>query len=165
LLERVRATILITSAEEMSLMGASAFVRTNKDKLRHEAEAGGLYILNFDGPGVDGKLVLAGERICRPCDMKPILADLIREAGYESGMQVGRFLFLGAMFDHAPFARCGFDAVSLLAIGQDSWAVHTSNDSVDKLNMLGFERAGQVTLRVIERIASGVQANERACRL
>jgi hypothetical protein len=57
------------------------------------------------------------------------------------------------MFDHIPFARCGFDAVSLMAVGRASWAVHTPGDSADKLHVRGFEQAGRVAWRVIEKLA------------
>jgi len=41
---------------ELSTMGAVAFVRQNGPQLRRQAETGRVYVLNFDGPGVNGKL-------------------------------------------------------------------------------------------------------------
>jgi hypothetical protein len=58
------------------------------------------------------------------------------------------------MFDHMPFAQRGFDAVTLMAIGPASRSVHTPGDSIDKLHVRGFDQAGQVTLRVIEALAT-----------
>jgi 8-oxo-dGTP pyrophosphatase MutT (NUDIX family) len=143
--ERLRPTILITSAEEMTLMGAVAHLRREERRLLHQAEAGGLYILNFDGTGVDGKLYLVGGKENR-------LGTLIREAAQEVGVSVGRFSLFGALFDHVPFAQCGLEAVSLIALGRATWAVHTPGDSADKLHVRGFEQAGQVALRAIEKI-------------
>jgi hypothetical protein len=56
------------------------------------------------------------------------------------------------MFDHVPFAQRGLDAVSLAVIGKATRAVHTPGDSADKLHVRGFDQAGQVALRVIEKM-------------
>jgi len=168
--DRLRVTILATSAEEMTLMGAVAFAREKERMLRRQAEAGGLHILNFDGVGVDGKLYLAGNLPAtrgakvrhfegseesfdfaqgdRPQDLQ----DLIREACGELGLPLERFGLTGVMFDHMPFAQRGFDAVSLIAVGEATRSVHTPGDSADKLHVRGFELAGQVVLRVIEKL-------------
>jgi hypothetical protein len=127
-------------------------VRRNEDRLHHQAESGGLYILNLDGPGVDGKLYMVGEENSRLA-FYASLAGLVRAACSELQIPLGKFSLPGAMFDHTPFARCGFDAVSLMAVGRASWAVHTPGDSADKLHIRGFEQAGRVAWRVIEKLA------------
>ena len=146
--DRLQVTILVTSAEEMTVMGAEAYARENELTLRRQAEAGGLYILNLDGIGVDGKLYLAGGQ--RPAGR---LADLIRKACGELGIAIERFGLVGVMFDHMPFARRGLDAVSLIAVGPATRFVHTPQDTADKLEVRGFEQAGQVILKVIEGLA------------
>jgi hypothetical protein len=157
LLDKLRVTVLVTSAEELTLEGASAFVRCHEDQLRSQAKSGGLYILNLDGPGVDGKLYMVGEENGRltpyanPASHAS-LASLVRAACGELQVPLGKFLLPGAMFDHIPFARCGFDAVSLIAVGGTSWAVHTPADLADRLHIRGFEQAGRVVMRVIEKL-------------
>jgi hypothetical protein len=158
LFDKVRVTVLMTSAEELTLGGAFAFVRRNEDRLRRQAESGGLCILNLDGPGVDGKLYMVGEENSRlASNASPAsyanLAGLVRAACSELQIPLGKFSLPGAMFDHTPFARCGFDAVSLMAVGRASWAVHTPGDSTDKLHVRGFEQVGRVAWRVIEKLA------------
>jgi Zn-dependent M28 family amino/carboxypeptidase len=157
LFDKVRVMVLLTSAEELTLGGAFAFVRRNEDRLCRQAESGGLYILNLDGPGVDGKLYRAGEENRLASHASPAshanLASLVRAACSELQIPLGKFSLPGAMFDHTPFARCGFDAVSLMAVGRASWAVHTPGDSADKLHVRGFEQAGRVAWRVIEKLA------------
>jgi hypothetical protein len=154
---KARVTVLMTSAEELTLGGAFAFVRRNEDRLRRQAESGGLYILNLDGPGVDGELYMVGEENRLASYASPAshanLAGLVRAACNELQISLGEFSLPGAMFDHIPFARCGFDAVSLMAVGRASWAVHTPGDSADKLHIRGFEQAGRVAWRVIEKLA------------
>jgi len=152
LFDKVRVTVLMTSAEELTLGGAFAFVRHNEDRLRRQAEAGGLYILNLDGPGVDGKLYMVGQENSRLASHAS-LAGLVRAACVELQISLGKFSLPGAMFDHTPFARCGFNAISLMAVGRASWAVHTPGDSADKLHVRGFEQAGRVVWRVIEKLA------------
>jgi len=153
--DRLQVTILVTSAEEMTVMGAEAFARDNEQALRRQAEAGGLYILNLDGIGVDGKLCLAdglsaGKGAGRQQARR--LADLIHKACEELGVTVERFGLTGVMFDHMPFAQRGLDAVSLITVGPATRFVHTPQDTVDKLHVRGFEQAGRVILRVIERL-------------
>jgi hypothetical protein len=60
LIEKLSITVLITSAEELGVMGAQAYLKHSKSTLRSQAEVAGLHILNFDGIGLDGKLYLAG---------------------------------------------------------------------------------------------------------
>ena len=165
LFDKLRVTVLLTSAEELTLGGAFAFVRRNKDRLRRQAESGGLYILNLDGPGVDGELYMAEEENGLASYASPAshadLSGLVRAACSELQIPLGRFLLPGAMFDHIPFARCGFDAVSLMAVGGASWAVHTPGDSADKLHVRGFEQAGRVVWRVIEKLAVVCKSGRR----
>ena len=150
----VNLTILIPSAEELAVMGATACALRNARTLRRQAEAGGLHILNFDGVGVDGKLYLVGgdDQPGKPQAIR--LARPIKEACAELGVPLGRFTLPGALFDHIPFAQRGFDAMSLIAIGRATWTIHTPGDSVDKLHVQGFERAGNITLKVIEKLAA-----------
>jgi len=65
-----------------------------------------------------------------------------------------RFRFVGALFDHVPFAQHGFDAVTLMAIGRASRSVHTPDDSIDKLHRRGFDQAGRVALKVIQQLTT-----------
>ena len=121
--------------------------------LRREAETSGLYVFNFDGPGVEGKLYLVGGDERRDGVHPHRLGSLVRESCRELGLPLGRLLTLGALFDHIPFAQRGLDAVSLVAIGKATWSIHTTGDAVDKLAASGFRNAGEVALRVIEKLA------------
>jgi hypothetical protein len=146
---RLRWTILLTSAEELALMGAAAYAEQHLAQLRHSAALGGCYILNFDGVGVAGRLFYDDREQGRTGR----LAALVRRAGRDLGRPVPRFGLPGVLFDHMPFARRGLDAVTLLAAGRATWAVHTPNDTVDKLDVQGFEQAGKVAIRVIRLLS------------
>jgi hypothetical protein len=145
---RLHVTLLITSAEEAALMGAAAYVKANIAELRRQAESGGLFVLNLDGVGVDGALFFSEAQVRRPGR----LLTLIRDARRKLGLPVKRFGLGGVLFDHIPFARRGLEAVTLLAVGRASLAVHTPNDSADRLHVWGFEQAGRVAMSVIEKI-------------
>ena len=149
LLHRLRVTLLITSAEEFGLLGAAAYLLQNESHLRQHTRSRGPYILNFDGVGVDGNLYYADA----PAQSPGHLVALIREACYELSIPIKKYALPGALFDHTPFARRGFDAVSLTAIGRATRFVHTPDDTPDKLHVRGFEQAGRVALRVIEKLA------------
>jgi hypothetical protein len=64
------------------------------------------------------------------------------------------------MFDHLPFAEAGYDAISIIAIGKSTWSIHTSIDTPDKLHIRGFEQAGHLAIRVIEKL-SGLKINRK----
>jgi Peptidase family M28 len=137
-------TILIPSAEEFSLMGSAAYVQLHAEQL--DREAGRTHVLNFDGIGVDGDLRWIGRG--------GELSDRIQQTCRDLNLKLGRFNMLGALYDHLPFADRGLDAVSLIAISPASRSIHTPKDSIDKLHVRGFDQAGRVALRVIERITT-----------
>jgi hypothetical protein len=60
LFQKLRVDFLFTAAEEEGLMGAQAYVVMNKSMLQSQAQSGGVYILNFDGIGAKGRLLLNG---------------------------------------------------------------------------------------------------------
>jgi hypothetical protein len=142
-------TFLVTGAEELGVVGAMAYVLEAGRSSRLERErAAGLLILNFDGIGGDGRLALVG----RGAGSR--LGDLVRACCVELELGLGRLPLVGVLFDHVPFAEAGCDAVSLVVVGRASRAVHTPADSADKLEVEGFRQAGEVALRVVERLAS-----------
>ena len=146
-IDKIQVTILLTSAEELGLMGASAYLRSHQDCLKQQSQADGLYILNFDGVGTDGALIWVGTR-----RLKSRLPGLVMEVCQECGLSVRRFALWGALFDHIPFMQAGLDAISLASAGSSIESVHTSGDNVQKLHEHGFAQAGQVALRVIEKL-------------
>jgi len=150
--DRLQITILIPSAEEMTLMGSVAYVTAYEAQLREQANHGGLHVLNFDGVGVDGELYYVGGSRQRENGAMISLLTQVQAACAELHLPLKRFGFIGALFDHIPFAQQGFDALSLITVGRASRSVHTPVDDVDQLHVRGFDQAGRVALRVIERL-------------
>jgi len=146
--EKIDVTILIPSAEEMGLMGAAAYVKHHLETLKQEKE---IFILNFDSVGVDGRLCYVDANNKH----KPSrLLSLIKQTCGELKIRSNHFALVGALMDHIPFAQAGFDAISLTTSGKASWWIHTQNDSVEHLHPKGFSEAGNVAMRVVEKIVS-----------
>jgi hypothetical protein len=148
-------TVLITSAEELAVKGALAYINEKEAHLREQSEVGGLHVLNFDGIGIDGKIHLVGGSNRTARSSCKNLFDLVQQSVRELGIPVGRFSIPGALFDHIPFAQAGYDALSVIGIGKSSWVVHSRDDSPDKLDVDGFDQAGRLAIGVIEKL-SGV---------
>jgi hypothetical protein len=151
LANKIRPVILITGAEEMATMGAIFHVQNNQQKFRDWiAQAHFIYVLNFDGIGTDGKLYCAeSEGYASP------LWDGTLMAARDLEIPLAKFLMPGALFDHIPFSNYPdpINALSLLTVGKDSWVVHTTRDTANKLHPHGFELAGRVALKVIDWLA------------
>ena len=136
----------------MTLMGSVAYVTAHEAQLREQAQHGGLYVLNFDGVGVDGDLYYVGGSRQRQNGDRINLLTHVQAACVDLHLPLKRFGFIGALFDHIPFAQRGFDALSLITVGRASRSVHTPADAVDQLHERGFDQAGRVALNVIERL-------------
>jgi len=142
-------TFVATGAEEWGLMGAFAFVKTHREALVDRARRTGLYVLNLDGPGVDGP-VYATASLGLFTRGGGQLLDLIRTAGQVCGIEVGvARSVIGLMADHFPFVLAGLEAVTLATAGPASWSVHSARDTVEQLDPVGVERVGRVVCEVL----------------
>ena len=146
--ERLRVIILLPSAEEVGLMGTTAYVKRHAARLQQE----NALVLNFDGVGIEGELQWVGATSSE-------LTQLIQSAAREENIPIRRFRLIGALFDHIPFAQRGLDAVSLIAVGRASRSIHTSRDAIDQLHVRGFEQAGRVALHVISQLVDRSTGN------
>jgi len=150
--DKLDLTILLTSAEELSTMGAIAYVQRHEKELRRWNRSGRLYVLNFDGVGVDGTLRWVSKRERAASPTNPCLVSLVRQACKDLGCKIKGFNLPGALYDHVPFAALGLHAGTLVAVSRASLGVHTRRDSADQLALAGFEQAGQVALKVIQAL-------------
>jgi hypothetical protein len=146
--QRLRIGCLITSAEELGLLGALAFIQARGQRLLDQAGRAGVYVLNFDGIGIDGDLHLVG----KPSGSR--LESVLLAASQELGYCLKCFRLPGALFDHLPFAHLGLEAESLAAVGPASRTIHTRRDTHEKLHPAGFQRAGEVALAAISALIS-----------
>ncbi len=140
----VNVACLFTSAEELGLLGALAFIQARGGELRLQAQGAGLQVLNFDGVGVEGRLHLMGS----PGGGR------LERALQTGGRPLRRFRLPGALYDHLPFARLGLEAETLAAIGPAGAAVHTPADGPHLLHPEGFRRAGEAALAAVAALSA-----------
>ena len=156
LLGKLKVTILLTSAEEHGLSSSRASVRDHLPILQDEMSNGGCYVINFDGVGVDEKLLLESYQSQLPLSEDGQFAHLIERTSDGMGKALGKFPRIGASMDHMPFAQEGIHAVSLGMLEESLKVVHTPRDTIEKLSAKGFKHAGELTLRVIKKLAYGM---------
>jgi hypothetical protein len=144
----VEVLFVATGAEEVGLQGAFAFMKRHAEMLKGRRQ---VYVLNFDGPGVAGKVYASAKTGLR--SRSRALLGRIREAGAAEGIRVHTPAFvIGAMADHFPFVHAGIEAVTLSAFGPDSLTIHTPRDTADRLDAEMMGRVGRIALEVIDRI-------------
>jgi hypothetical protein len=148
-------TLLVTSAEELGLLGAAHHARL-LDRERPTL------VVNFDTVGLEGKLWLAvrnGRGPAReglPGALSGRLDPLLREiAGRRQVPHVILPFLVGASADHVPFGDEGFPAMTLGAFGKGLRHLHTSGDVPANLHREGFDRAGLLVTELLARLDSG----------
>lgn len=149
-------TFVATGAEEFGLMGAFAFYQTHKRAFKQRN--GNVYFLNFDGPGTNGNIyAISGIGLVPEFARgNSNLKSIIRIASEEQNLRVRSLaVVVGAMFDHFPFRMGGFDALSLTIISAKALSVvHSPKDTVEQLDLEGFDEVGRLACAAIERMAS-----------
>ncbi len=138
-------------------MGSVAYVTAHERILHAQDQSGGLYVLNFDGIGIDGALYYVGHSPQPQNNDRISLLARVHTACADLHLPLKHFGLVGALFDHIPFAQRGFDAISLITVGRASRSVHTPADAVDQLHVRGFDQAGRVVLYVIDHLLADGQ--------
>ena len=132
--------VLISSAEELGLVGARAWVRA------HDAEREGGFVLNCDGVDDQGELTLMYTRT-RPA---PIVSAVEHVAGT---VQVRR-MPSGLLLDSVAFADAGWSAATVSHGSTRTLArVHTGSDSLDALRGTQIATVAAVLARAAEGLA------------
>ncbi len=135
-------SFLITDAEEDGLLGAWSYVHSHREEL----SSGNAYILNLDGVGIEGRLMLWGGG-------RSELATRLLGLAREHRIPLRRCLALpGVLMDHMPFRWKGLEAASLFSLSSKSFRIHTSKDTPDLLEKKGLEEAGGLVLALIRQI-------------
>ncbi|UCF28943.1 MAG: M28 family peptidase, partial [Chloroflexota bacterium] len=84
--QKLGISLLITSAEELAVKGAQAYIMENESYLRSCAGGSGLNVLNFDGIGGDGKIHLVGGSKGSSISTGDNLISLLRQSAEELGI-------------------------------------------------------------------------------
>lgn len=128
--------VVLTSAEELGLAGARAWVR----------DRGAVHAINVDGIDDEGELRLTWTRR-RPADLIDVLTIRAAEAGVSA--RSGR-LIPGALLDGVAFADAGWQVVTVSKGTLATVArIHTPRDSLDRLQGEGIAITASVILSAI----------------
>lgn len=121
-----------TSAEEIGLQGARAFLLSRRDWLRQVPTL----IINLESVGAGKRIFLAGS---------PVGVKLAEEVAADLELRCARLHVLGARMDHEPFVPAGFLALSLLGdVVRYSMHMHTHRDNLSILQPQTLERIGRL---------------------
>ena len=138
----VSVSLLITDAEEDGLLGAWSYVHSHRDEL----SLGNTYILNLDGVGIEGRLMLLGGG-------RSELASRLLALAKGRCIPLRRWFFLpGVLMDHMPFRWKGMEAASLFCLSSKSFRIHTPKDTSDLLEQKGLKQVGDLLLALIRQI-------------
>jgi hypothetical protein len=135
--------VLLTSAEELGLAGAWAWVREQAERhaTRHRR-----YAINFDGLDDVGALACMA-------DADSPFAGALRLAASEAGADLRvRKVLPGIMVDSSALSRSGWVAVTISKGNFSTLArIHTPGDSPDRLIGTGVAQAVEVVTNFMER--------------
>ncbi|HEX6576258.1 MAG TPA: M20/M25/M40 family metallo-hydrolase [Gemmatimonadaceae bacterium] len=132
--------VLFTSAEELGLAGARAFVASHGSKA---------IVINCDTVDDDGRFV------CMTSDKRSRTATAIAKAGNEIGHSIKiRGMIRGILTDSIPFDQTGWEAVTVSRGNLRTLAVvHTSGDEPARLNGAGVALAARLIAATVEELA------------
>lgn len=151
---RLRLTLVFTGAEEMGLSGAYAFLARHRSILKEEKER--LYLLNLDGTGASGPLVLFGQRDrwSRPAGKANRMLSAVGRAAQAEGVSLWRLTFPwpGMLADHLPFVQRGYAAITLSSYSAATWTIHTDRDTPEGIDPEGVAKAAAFIWRTIHFI-------------
>lgn len=135
--------VLLTSAEELGLAGAWAWVR---DQAARHATRHKRYAINFDGLDDVGALT------CMSDPDNPV-AGALQLAASEAGADLRvRKVLPGIMVDSSALSRSDWDAVTISKGNLSTLArIHTPADSPDRLTGTGVAEAVEVVTNLIQR--------------
>jgi len=137
--------------EEVGLVGSIKYMNSYAAELK---ERGALYMLNLDMPfSPAGSIFLSTAFEMPPVKTSAVLNDAARQAGKSMGIELkGVYLPVGAAADHMPWVKNGYEATCLVS---PATFVHSSRDTVERINREGLRRAGDITLETLRLLDKG----------
>jgi hypothetical protein len=139
--------------EEVGLCGSISYLLAHEDELRRRP----FFMLNFDMPFTSsGNLMLNTGFEFPPVRTSMRLNETARRVGKAMGVKVsGGYLPVGAGADHMPWVKHGFEATGLVSAATN---IHSSRDSLDKVNREGLRRAGEATIEILRQLDQGASS-------
>jgi len=133
--------------EEVGLCGSISYLLAHQEELRRRP----FFMINFDMPfSSSGNLMLNTGFEFPPVRTSRKLNEITRKVGKAMGVKVsGGYLPVGAGADHMPWVKYGFEATGLVSASAN---IHSSRDSLEKVNREGLRRAGEATLAILKEL-------------
>ena len=132
---------LFSSAEELGLQGAFAYLQNHKEEIEKEKS----YFLNLDAVGIKGATRIFFRKGSLPVGRKSLFVSRLKEIAKPFAIGTASFSF-GVMMDHQAFLEKGYPAVSLACASRKILKVHTDRDTADLLEEEGMEEVGKFVL-------------------
>jgi hypothetical protein len=146
-LENYDVLVASFGCEEVGLCGAINYLLAHEEELK----ARPTYMLNFDMPfSTGGHLFVNTAFELPPRYTSKHLNELARKAASDMGIEIkGLYMPVGAAADHMPWNKHGIDATGFVSA---AGFIHSSRDTVDKINSGGLQHTGEVTLAVVRSL-------------
>lgn len=133
-------------AEEIGLCGSSGYVRTHKDELGKKP----CFVINFDMPASrKGKVSVNTGFGFPPKRTSCKLNEYGKVVAAELGYELDEEYLMGGSSDHYQWVKEGFEATSFTS---SAAYIHSSRDTVGKINREALGRVGEIALRVLRRL-------------
>ena len=159
-LDQLEIHMVFTGAEEVGLAGAEALVIQNRDAWRSKK----VLFLNLDGVGTSRNHSITSETALFS-KMRRISAPLLStvlEAARKQQIPLYHLKgILGGEADHMPLVQAGFPAITLGSYSRRSLAVHTSRDTLEKIDLDALDATGKLVWQVLHDLANLSSASDR----
>jgi len=141
--------------EEMGLCGAINYLLAHEGELKSRRT----YMLNLDMPfSPRGRLFLNRGFELPPRYTSRKLNELSKKVAREMGLEIKSiYLPVGAAADHMPWVKHGIEATGFVSAAT---FIHSSRDSIEKINIDGLKNSGELILGVIEMLDAEGGSNE-----
>lgn len=151
--ENLDVIIASFGCEEVGLIGSIQYMLAHEEELKKKP----CYMLNYDMPfSKVGRLFVNTAFELPPVDTSRRLNDMAREAAGDMGLEIkGIYMPVGAAADHMPWVKHGFEATGFVSAAA---YVHSTGDTIEKINREALRRAGEIALAVVERLDREIPA-------
>ncbi|NVM27937.1 MAG: M28 family peptidase [Candidatus Helarchaeota archaeon] len=148
--ENTDVYFLSTSAEELGLFGALAFIKQHENEL----DKNNTYFLNYDIIGGKGMALLHTKYGLPPKSTSKEINNILLQIAEEKNLKVGtQWLPTGAMADHFPILKRGFKTTWIQTGDRKvSAKIHTPKDNMDLITKESLRTAIILGFEFIQRI-------------
>ncbi|NVM53648.1 MAG: M28 family peptidase [Candidatus Helarchaeota archaeon] len=148
--ENTDVYFLSTSAEEIGLFGALAFIKQHETELNKDFT----YFLNYDVIGGKGKIILHTKYGLPPKSTSKEINNLLFKIAKEKNLDVGtQYMPTGAMADHFPILKRGFKTTWIQTGDRKvTTKIHSPKDNMDLITKEGLRNAIILGFEFIQEI-------------